>query len=113
MEVVATSGVCARRSRDDLDFQRRNAGLINENWVRWGTNTRSCTPKYALVIMTPEVGKPRFLRATAGDVSRREEMKTKKASHKWLAFNDFSSGGRIRTSDLRVMSGFEAGLITR
>jgi hypothetical protein len=34
-------------------------------------------------------------------------LKTKKASHKWLAFNDFSSGGRIRTSDLRVMSVFE------
>src|SRR5205823_8675439 len=32
-------------------------------------------------------------------------FRTKKnANHNWLAFNDFYSGGRIRTSDLRVMS---------
>ena len=40
--------------------------------------------------------------------SRRDLIKTEKASRKWLAFNDVSSGGRIRTSELRVMSGFEA-----
>ena len=56
--------------------------------------------------MTPEVIKPRFSYAIAGDVSRCKEIKTKKASRKWLAFKDFYSGGRIRTSDLRVMRGF-------
>ena len=58
--------------------------------------------------MTPEVVKPHYSCAIASELSRRELIRTKKASRKWLAFNDFYSGGRIRTSDLRVMSVFEA-----
>ena len=54
-----------------------------------------------------------FFVCSRADISRREKMKTKKASRKWLVFKDFYSGGRIRTSDLRVMSGFEAELTTR
>ncbi len=72
----------------------------------------SCSPKHALIIMTPEVVKPRFSYATADAVSRREKMKTKKASRKWLAFKDFYSGGGIRTLDLRVMSVTEASRAT-
>jgi hypothetical protein len=47
-----------------------------------------------VIIMTPEVVNPRFSYAIAGEVSRRKWIKTKKATRKWLAFNDFSSGGR-------------------
>ena len=50
---------------------------------------QSCTPESAAIIKTPEVVKLRFSRATAGDESCLEEIKTKKASRKWLAFNDF------------------------
>ena len=45
LEVVATSGVCARRSYDDGEFQQRNAFVSNGNQVREGTNAQRCTPK--------------------------------------------------------------------
>jgi hypothetical protein len=38
--------------------------------------------------------------------------KTKKANRKWLAFMNLRSGWRIRTSDLRVMSGGRSKTIT-
>src|SRR5438067_13759004 len=46
MEVVATSGVCARRSDEDRNFLHRNARLIDENPGRWGTS-RKAVPKKA------------------------------------------------------------------
>ena len=55
-------------------------------------------------VLTPEVAKLRFSNNIEGCADRRDDVETKKASRKWLAFNDFYSGGRIRTSDLRVMS---------
>jgi hypothetical protein len=39
----------------------------------------------------------------SGRSRRSETTKKKKANRKRLVFNDFSSRGRIRTSDLRVM----------
>ena len=67
-------------------------------------SVRNCIPYCVFLPMTPEVVNLRSSHAIAGSFSRRDRSKTKKASRKRLAFNDFSSGGRIRTSDLRVMS---------
>ena len=55
-------------------------------------------------MVTAKVVEQHFSPAITGGVLRSKPIKTKKASRKWLAFNDFYSGGRIRTSDLRVMS---------
>ena len=46
----------------------------------------------------------RFRRNNKGVEEHYIVRKTMNASHKWLAFHSLSSGGRIRTSDLRVMS---------
>ena len=42
--------------------------------------------------MTPEVVNPRFSNAIEGGAARRGDVETKKASRKWLAFNDFYRG---------------------
>lgn len=62
--------------------------------------------------LTPEVVKLHFSNRIAGRPSRRNRLEMQKASRKWLAFNAFSSGGRIRTSDLRVMSAIDASRAT-
>jgi hypothetical protein len=46
--------------------------------------------------MTPEVLRLRFSNAIANGFSPRDSIKGKKVSRKWLAFNEFYSGGRIR-----------------
>src|SRR5688572_28227247 len=72
-------------------------------WVRCH-GACSCTLRLPHCDLTPEGVEPRSANNTEGDAARRREGKTKKASRKWLTFNDLYSGGRIRTSDLRVMS---------
>ena len=67
-------------------------------------NVRIGTLIAAVLAMTPEVVNPRFSNEIAGCSLCRDRRQMMKASRKWLAFNDFYSGGRIRTSDLRVMS---------
>jgi len=57
--------------------------------------------------MTPEVVNVHFSSANRGSFFAAGFDKKKKTSRKRLVFNDFHSGGRLRTSDLRVMSAFE------
>ena len=82
--------------------EHRETG-IGESELRMNGVTPAPYSERSLV-MTPEVLTPHFSSEIAGRSSCCSGIGMKKASRKGLAFNAFNSGGRIRTSDLRVMS---------
>src|SRR6266511_4514466 len=88
---------------ESRDSYCRTADSINENQAFLQRTVRYCTPNRAIVWVIPEVVDPRFSRAIAGRLSWSRQTKHMKASHKWLAFNDFHSGGlcRPRVRDCR------------